>query len=77
MITARFYVSSMTRTSYNPSHAAVTLKPAYRSDGNKAWAEATPSGEITLQVNNPAAVAQFTEWFDTGQDLHLTFAAVE
>ncbi len=77
MITARFYVTSITRTAYNPAHAAITLKPAYRGEENKAWAEATPSGEITLQVNNPAAVAQFTEWFETGKDLHLTFAAVD
>lgn len=77
MITARFYVTSITRNAYNPAHAAITLKPAYRGEENKAWAEATPSGEITLQVNNPAAVAQFTEWFETGKDLHLTFATVD
>ncbi len=76
-VTARFYVAEMTRRAYNPAHAAITLKPAYRGEENKAWSEATPAGEITLQVSNPAAVEQFDEWMQAGQDLHLTFTAVD
>lgn len=76
-VTARFYVDEMTRRSYNPGHAAIVLKPAYRGEENKAWSEATPSGEIKLHVSNPAAVEQFHQWMISGQDLHLTFAPVD
>lgn len=77
MITARFFVHEMTRTAYNPAHAAITLKPAYRGQENKAWAEATPSGEIKMQVNNVAAVDQFDQWFREGKDIAITFDAVD
>lgn len=76
-VTARFYVDEITRRAYNPGHAAITLKPAYRGNENKAWSEATPSGEIKLHVSNVAAVDVFAAWMETGQDLHLTFAPVE
>jgi hypothetical protein len=29
-------------------------------DVNEAWAAATPSGELTMQIDNPVAAAQFT-----------------
>jgi hypothetical protein len=76
-VTARFYVSEMTRNAYNPEHASITLKPAYRGQENKAWATATPSGEIKLQVNNVPAVEQFDRWFREGTDVHLTFEPAE
>lgn len=75
-VTARFFVDELTRRAYNPEHAAIVLKPAYRGDENKAWSQATPSGEIKLHVSNPAAVEQFDEWMRTGQDVHLTFTPV-
>lgn len=76
-VTARFFVDEMTRRAYNPSHATIVLKPAYRGDENKAWSEATPSGKIELTVTNAGAVDVFAAWMETGQDLHLTFAPVE
>lgn len=72
MVTSRFYVTSVTRLAYNPAHAKIELKPAYRGEENKAWSEATPSGEITLQISNPSAV----EWFSSrlgGGDIAVTF----
>lgn len=74
-VTARFYVSEMTRRAHNPGQAAIKLAPAYRGTENKAWSEATPSGSIELYVSNPAAVEQFDSWFRAGTDLHLTFEA--
>jgi hypothetical protein len=74
-VSARFYVDQITRRAYNPEHAEVLLKPAYNNgDGNQAWAEATPSGEIKLQIQNPSAV----EWFAArlgvkDHDIHITF----
>lgn len=76
-VTARFYVEELTRRAYNPEHAAVKFKPAYRGVENKAWSEATPSGEITLQISNPAAVDFFAEALAASHDLHLTFEVVE
>jgi hypothetical protein len=31
------------------------------TDENKAWSSATPFGELTLQISNPAARGKFTE----------------
>lgn len=76
-VTARFFVDQITRRAYNPEHAEVVLKPAYRGTENKAWATATPSGEIKLQVNNPAAVEAFDGFFRDGADLHITIEAVD
>ena len=74
-VTARFYVDQVTRKAYNPEHAEVILKPAYNNgNGNQAWSEATPSGEIKLQISNPTAVEWFVERLGyTGTDLHITF----
>jgi hypothetical protein len=70
-VTARFYVSEVVHRAYNPSHANVTLVAAGRGEQNKAWAEATPSGTITMSINNPAAA----EFFVTrlGKDIALSF----
>jgi hypothetical protein len=77
-VTARFFVAEMTRQAYDPTAAKITLKPAYNSgSGNEAWAKATPSGEMWLQVQNPSAVAFFQQAMDDKQDLHLTFEFVD
>lgn len=77
-ITARFHVAEITSRSVRTgaANATVVLLPAYANGANKEWATATPSGRIELQVNNPAAVEQFTDWMHAGQDLHLTFEPV-
>lgn len=74
-ITARFHVAEITSRSVRTgsANATIVLTPAYANGANKEWAAATPSGKIELQVSNPAAVEQFTEWMKSGQDLHLTF----
>lgn len=80
-VTARFYVREVTRYSGQRQagyaapapQVAVKLSPVSGSRGkaNEAWASATPSGEITLTVGNPAAAA----WFDSmlGKDVAITF----
>lgn len=73
-VTARFYVDEITTRAYNPSHVNVTLRAAGRGEQNKAWAEATPTGTITLTVNNPDAAAFFQA--HQGHDLALTFEPV-
>lgn len=76
-VTARFYVDEVKKKAFDPKQAALVLKPAYNNgSGNEAWAKATPSGRIELQISNPDAVAFFNDAMDGGQDLHLTFELV-
>jgi hypothetical protein len=69
-ITARFHVSEMTRRPNG--NATLVLTPAYANGANAAWATATPSGRIELQVNNPAAIEEFAHWLETNNDIHIT-----
>lgn len=43
-----------------------------RSDENEAWSEATPSGQLSMHISNPAAFEQFEE----GKAYYLTFEEV-
>lgn len=74
-ITARFYIESTTKHAYRPDARDVRLLAAGRGEQNKAWAEATPSGEWTMHVNNPAAAAFFDE--NVGRDLDITIRLVD
>jgi hypothetical protein len=71
MVTARFHVAEVTRFAYNADNRVVKLRPSTKGEQNKAWAAATPSGEITMTIGNPAASA----WFEDrlGQDVAITF----
>lgn len=73
-VKARFFVDTTTRRAYNPGHLEVTLKAAGRGEQNKTWAQYTPSGTLTMQINNPPAA----KWFEDhlGQDIELTFAEI-
>lgn len=73
-VNARFYVEHVTKSAYNPKAREVTLAAAGRGEQNRAWAAATPSGKITMQVNNPDAAAWFDEML--GKDLELTFREI-
>ena len=57
-VRAKFFVQKVTRQAGNVG-GEVVLSAATRGAGNADWASATPSGTITMQVNNPAAFAQF------------------
>ena len=77
-VTARFYVAEVTRRAHDPAAAEIVLKPAYNNgSGNEAWAKATPSGEMKMQVNNPTAVDWFATAMDERRDLHITFGYVD
>lgn len=79
MVTARFYIREITRFANGTGWAdpapiiTVKLSPVSgaKSEANKAWASATPSGEISMTIGNPAAAA----WFDErlGRDVAITF----
>jgi hypothetical protein len=59
-VRAKFYVSEVTKSYYpnTTDRANVKLNAVMDAD-NKTWAKYTPSGSITLSIDNPAAVEQF------------------
>lgn len=73
-ISARFFIYEITRTpSASGRVGVVKLRPAYAAGANRQWAAATPSGEMWMTVNNPAAFEEFEAAMDAGDDLHITF----
>ena len=76
--TLRFFVAEMAYFASQPDASRITLKPAYNNGkGNEAWASATPSGEMTIHVNNPNAVEWFSECMRDKSDIHITMERVE
>ena len=72
-ITARFYVSEVTKYAGRDDQGTVRLRPSYANGANKEWASATPTGEITMGVNNPEAFAEFDAARLASDDIHITF----
>lgn len=70
-VQARFYVQAVTRYAYNPGVVKVDLSAVARGEENKSWASATPSGTMTLNVNNPDAAAWFADRLS--KDVAITF----
>ena len=73
-VTARFFIAKITRHAYSPDNVVAELSASTKGEQNKAWATATPSGTITMNINNPSAAAWFSERL--GQDVALTFEDV-
>lgn len=84
-VRAKFYVASVAETPYQKGSGNVTLKPVYKhgpgDHDNKAFFDATPSGEITLSLNarsgDPGELAFnfFKERMGNG-DLYVTFSTL-
>lgn len=79
-VTARFYIAEIHKFPTNHGGWAdpaplgqVVLRPALRGEENKAWASATPSGEMKMTLRGDAL-----PWFEErlGADLHITFEDV-
>lgn len=56
-VRAKFYVRSVELFGYSTS---VKLGVVTRGEDNKQWSAATPSGELTMNIKNELAAAQFT-----------------
>lgn len=61
-VRAKFYITTL--ESYHTANGggSVKLRPVYSTDPNhenKAFWDATPGGEISMQINNPAAFQFF------------------
>jgi len=74
-VEARFWVDEITTRAYNPDHTSVTLRAAGRGEGNKSWAQATPTGTIEMTITNPAAAQFFKD--NQGKDVAITFTPVD
>lgn len=80
-VSARFYVRSVEKYAaqaqkgWAPPAPVINVKLSPVSGGrgeqNKAWASATPSGEVTLTIGNAGAAAWFEERL--GKDVAITF----
>lgn len=72
-VVARFFCAVITTSKWSPTseQTEVTLQAATRGQENKAWASATPSGKVTMTINNEAA----GQWFRDrlGKDIAITF----
>lgn len=57
---AKFYISGLTLLPGATGAIQVALQAVSRGDRNASWATATPSGSLTMTINNPAAA----QWWD-------------
>lgn len=74
-VRAKFLLSEVTNTAYNP--AAKRLKFTAQYDvsipEDQRFQKATPWGEFEMQVDNPAAVAQF----ELGKQYYIDFTPAD
>lgn len=58
-VRAKFYVSEVTRTAYQPDAAQIKMQAVTRGEDNKEWAKYTPVANLSMSILNPAAAEQF------------------
>lgn len=81
-VRAKFYISEITM---QPGQGGGRVKMGAVSRGtrNADWAAATPSGEISMFINNPKAFEQFLAMVEQNQktgrapEIYVDFAAAE
>ena len=54
--------------------ADLTFSACIDGEDNKSWSEATPAGQVTMMVTNPAALEHFEA--NVFKDFYLTFSPV-
>lgn len=65
-VRAKFYCYSVSETVHGGS---VDLRAVCRGEDNKKWASATPSGQITMTINNELAL----EFYRPGLEYFVDF----
>lgn len=65
---AKFYLNGLTLLPGQDAGIQVSLSAVSRGDRNAAWAKATPTGNLTMTINNPAAVAQWEGFMQTARE---------
>jgi hypothetical protein len=74
-VRGKFTVTKVAVVSWSPSVRELTLQAEYDSTGipeDEQYAKATPSGTITMLVDNPPAV----EFLTLGQKFYVDFVPV-
>ena len=69
-IRAKFFVAEITKYP-GSDRAKVVCRAVTRGAVNASFASATPSGELILQVDNPAAVARYDDWMARKREFYL------
>jgi len=78
MVRAKFYVRAIELYNDPPESGTVKLVPVYgNSEENKSWSKATPSGELSMFISNPAAFAVFKDAFDKKKAFYIDFTPEE
>lgn len=74
-VRAKFTVCEVRHHSWSEEARTVVLRPQYDQSipEDRRFSDATPSGELTMLVNNPAAVAQL----GVGKAFYLDLTPVE
>ena len=76
MVRAKFMVQEIRRHHYgNPGATTIILRPQYDEniEEDKRFAKATPTGEISMYVDNPPAQA----FFELGKKYYLDFSPAD
>ena len=75
MVRAKFEVVAVTEHSHSGAARTIKLEPRYDESiqEDQRFAQATPSGELTMWVTNPAAIAELS----IGRQFYLDFVPVE
>jgi hypothetical protein len=75
MVRAKFRVMSVAQDVYQSAARTIKLAPHYDDaiPEDQRFAQATPTGELTMYVNNPRAVAEL----ELGKYFYLDFVPVE
>lgn len=72
VVRAKFIVAKI--DVHGPTSRTIVLRPVYSQDPrheNKTFWDATPSGELTMTINNPHAAY----FFDAGGEYYIDFSA--
>lgn len=59
-VRGKFKVTEITRDSWNPEGARITLDAVYTGSAeDNTYSSATPTAKITMTITNPSAIAGF------------------
>lgn len=74
MVRAKFQLQQVTENYWNKNSRTLVFQPQYDTNipEDQRFATATPSGRFEMQVDNPAALAQF----NLGEYYYVDFSAV-
>ena len=75
MVRAKFVCQEIRHMYYNPASRTVVLRPQYDQtiEEDRRFAKATPSGEMTMYIDNPPAA----EFFELGKTYYLDFSKAD